>query len=296
MSGEILVPPEPGRENARGAAERSDFAVAVKRGKAPARGFVWIGGAVLLLLLAGGWLLLRNRAKLFPNSQEAPPAAVPAAADPIARAKALQAEGKTAVAIAQLRRLPPTEPQYAEAQSLVSQWEALIKPAEPVPAGLPPEREKKRLELVTGAERACREQEFLRCDRWLTEAAALAPLTRDELELQKQARQGLVPLAEELKMYGDGEFDFLLNKLWRRREAEPTNRDIKRMIVDSYYNLGILDLQRGDPAAAADKFREALVLDPEDAPLQRLQAFANVYTQRNEDLLFEIFVRNLPAR
>jgi Tfp pilus assembly protein PilF len=97
-------------------------------------------------------------------------------------------------------------------------------------------------------------------------------------------------------MYGDGEFDFLLNKLWRRREAEPTNRDVKRMIVDSYYNLGILDLQRGDPAAAADKFREALALDPEDAPLKRLQSFANVYTQRNEDLLFEIFVRNVPAR
>jgi len=268
----------------------------VKRGKAPARGFVWIGGAVLVLLIAGGWLLLRNRAKLFPNSQEVPAAAVPAAADPIARAKSLHAEGKTAVAIAQLRRLPPTEPQYAEAQSLVSQWEALNKPAEPVAAGLPPDREKKRLEVVANAERACREQEFLRCDRWLTAAAALAPLSPDHVQLQQQARQGLVPLTEELKMYSDGEFDFLLNKLWRRREAEPTNRDVKRLIVDSYYNLGILDLQRGDAAAAADKFREALALDSEDAPLQRLQAFANVYTQRNEDLLLEIFVRNLPAR
>jgi hypothetical protein len=36
-----------------------------KRGKAPARGFLWIGGAVLVLLLAGGWLLVRNRASLF---------------------------------------------------------------------------------------------------------------------------------------------------------------------------------------------------------------------------------------
>ena len=77
---------------------------------------------------------------------------------------------------------------------------------------------------------------------------------------------------------------------------EPGNRDVRRLIVDSYYNLGILDLQRGDSAAAADKFREALALDPEDAPLQRLQTFANVYTQRNEDLLFEIFVRNVPTR
>jgi tetratricopeptide (TPR) repeat protein len=296
MSGEILVPPEPGTGATRSAGERADFAVAVKRRNAPARGFLWIGGAVLLLLLAGGWLLLRNRASLFPNSSEPLQAAAPTTVDPITSAKSLHAEGKTAVAIAQLRRLPPQQPQYAEAQSLIAQWEALIKPAEPVPAALPPDRLLKRQERVAGAERACREQEFLRCDRWLTEAATIAPLSPAEAQLQAQAKQGLAPLAEELKLYGDGDFDFLLNKLWRRREAEPGNRDVRRMIVDAYYNLGILDLQRGDPAAAADKFREALALDPEDAPIQRLEAFSNVYSQRNEDLLFEIFVRNLPAR
>ncbi len=296
MSGEILVPPEPGDGAPRTAAERSDFAVAAKRGNAPARGFLWIGGAVLLLLLAGGWLLLRNRASLFPNSKEPLQAAVPPTVDPIARARNLHAEGKTAVAIAQLRHLPPQEPQFAEAQSLISQWEALIKPAEPVPAALPPERQQKRQDLVAGAERACREQEFLRCDRWLTEAATIAPLSPEQVQLQAQAKQGLAPLAEELKLYGDGDFDFLLNKLWRRREAEPGNRDVRRLIVDAYYNLGILDLQRGDPAAAADKFREAVALDPADTEIQRLGAFSRVYSQRNEDLLFEIFVRNLPPR
>jgi tetratricopeptide (TPR) repeat protein len=296
LSGEILVPPEPGEGRSRSAEERANFAVSAKRGKAPARGFLWIGGAVLVLLLAGGWLLLRNRASLFPNSQEPLNTAVPPAIDSIARAKSLHAEGKTAVAIAQLRRLPPQEPQYAEAQSLIAQWEALIKPAEPVPPSLSPDRQQKREALVAGAERACREQEFVRCDRWLTEAAAIAPLTPALEQLQAEAQQGLAPLAEELKLYRDGDFDFLLNRLWRRREEEPANRDVRKLIVDAYYNLGILDLQRGDPAAAADKFREALALDPADAQLERLQAFAHVYSQRNEDLLFEIYVRNLPAR
>ena len=296
LSGEILVPPEPGAEVRRSAGELADFAVSAKRSNAPARGFLWIGGAVLLLLLGGGWLLLRDRASLFPNSQEPPQTAVPATVDVIARARDLHAEGKTAVAIAQLRRVPPQEPQFAEAQSLISQWEALIKPAEPVPAGEPPDWLLKRQELVASAESACREQAFLRCDRMLQAAAALAPLAPGLVELQTQARLGLVPLAEELKLYEDGEFDFLLNRLWRRRETEPENQDIRKLIIDSYYNLGVLDLQRSDPAAAADKFREALVFDPADAALQRLQAFANVYNQRNEDLLFEIYVRNLPAR
>ena len=296
VSGEILVPPEPGSERSRGGEERPNFAVAVKRRNAPARGFLLIGGVVLALLVVGGSLLLRNRASLFPNSQEPLQAPAPALSDPIARARALHADGKTAIAIAQLRRLPPQEPQYAEAQSLVSQWEALIKPAEPVPAGLPPERLARRQALVADAERACREQEYLRCDRWLTEAAAILPLELELAQLKAGAQQGLLPLAEEIKLYGDGDFDFLLNRLWRRREVEPTNRDIRHMIVDSYYNLGILDLQRGDPAAAADKFREALALDPTDEPLKRLQSFATVYSQRTEDLLFEIFVKHLPVR
>lgn len=297
VSGEILVPPEPGSERSRGGEERADFAIAAKkRSSAPARGFLWIGGAVLVLILAGGWLLLRNRASLFPNSQEPLQSLAPAPIDVIARARALHADGKTAIAIAQLRRLPPQEPQYAEAQSLISQWEALIKPAEPVPAGLSRDQLERRQSIVAGAERACSEQEFLRCDRGLAEAAAIQPLEPELLELKAKAQQALLPLAGELKLYGDGDFDFLLNKLWRRREAEPANRDIRRLIVDSYYNLGLLDLQRGDPAAAADKYREALALDPADEVLQRLQSFATVYTQRNEDLLFEIFVKYLPAR
>ena len=127
-------------------------------------------------------------------------------------------------------------------------------------------------------------------------SSAIAPLSPELTALQGQAKEGLAPLAEELKLYADGDYDFLLNRLWRRREAEPANRDVRQLIVDSYYNLGIVDLQRGDPAAAADKFREALELDPQDSALGRLQAFATVYSQRNEDLLFEIFVRNLPAR
>jgi tetratricopeptide (TPR) repeat protein len=295
-SGEILVPPEPGSERSRASDERPDFAVAVKRSAAPARGFLWIGGAVLLLLLAGGWLLLSNRAKLFPNSQDPVQAQAPVEVDLIARAKALHADGKTAIAIAQLRRLPPQEPQYAEAQSLISQWEALSRPAEPVPAGLSPDLQAKRQELVENAERACREHEFLRCDRWLAQAAAIEPLEPALVQIKAQAQQELAPLAEEIKLYSDGEFDFLLNRLWRKREAEPANRDIRRLIVDSYYNLGVLDLQRGDPPAAADKFREAVALDSTDEGLKRLQAFAAVYSQRNEDLLFEIFTRHLEIR
>jgi tetratricopeptide (TPR) repeat protein len=295
--GEILVPPEPGAARGRSREERPGYGVAAKKKGGPSPRFLAIGGAVLVLLLAGGWLLLRNRASLFPNAKataEAPPPS--AAADPIARAKALHADGKTAIALAQLRRLPPQDPSYAEAQSLVSQWEALVQPAEPVPAALAPELRAKREALVTAAERACREGENLRCQRALERAAAIQPLDAT-LEAQlATAKRNLAPLESELKMFGEGEYEAALNRLWRLSEAEPGNRDARQLIVDSYFNLGVLELQRGDPAAAADRFREAREIDAADPEVERLESFSLTYTQRPEDLLFQIFVRNLTNR
>ncbi|MGE0638834.1 MAG: hypothetical protein AB7G12_13605 [Thermoanaerobaculia bacterium] len=295
-SREILVPPEPGARRRSGEEERPAYAVAAKRRGGPSSSFLVIGGAVLALLLAGGWLLVKNRARLFPNAKEPVASPAPAQADPLARARALHADGKTAIALAQLRRLPPTDSHYAEAQSLISQWEALVTPADPVPAGPSPEVKAKRDALIAAAEKACRESEYLSCRRLLDKAANLLALEPSLDALSAQANQGIAPLAKELKLYDDGEFDMLLNQLWRKHEAEPGNRDVKRLIVDSYFNLGLLELQRGDPAAAADRFREARKLDPADAELDRVESFAIAYTQKPDDLLFQIFVRNLGSR
>lgn len=295
LGSEIMVPPEPGSERASDD-ERSPFAVAAKRSAVPAPSFLLIGGLVLVLLVGGGWLLLQNRARLFPNAKEKLETPAPATVDAIARAKALAAEGKTAIAVAQLRRMPPQDPQYAEAQLLISQWEALEQPAVPVPAGPTAEQKARRSALVGEAEQACQQQEFLRCRALLASAAEISPLDAQLAQLSSQASERLKPLANEIKMFQDGEYEFLLNTLWRRREDEPANRDIKRLIVDSYYNLGVLELQRGDPGAAADRFREAAALDANDAMLARLLDFAQTYTRRSDDLLYQIFVKYVPTR
>ena len=296
--GEIMVPPDPGSAGAtrrRPAESQPGYGVAArKKGGGPMPNFLLIGGGVLILLLAGGWLLFRNRASLFPNANEGP--AAPVAADPISRAKSLHADGKTAIALAQLRRMPPQDPGFAEAQSLISQWEALVKPAEPVPAGLAPEIRAKRDGLLAAAERACREGENLRCRRLLDQAAAILPLDPALTAKRETAVLNLAPLESELKMFADGEFEDSLNRLWRSHETEPGNRDVKQLIVDSYYNLGVQELQRGDPAAAADKFREAKTLDSTDGEVERLESFSLAYTERGQDLLFQIFVRNLVSR
>src|SRR5690606_5712078 len=135
-----------------------------------------------------------------------------------------------------------------------------------------------------------------RARRHFARAAELAPLDGEWTTLAAQAEERLAPLANEVQQFSDGDYEFLINSLWRRREAEPNNRDVLRMITDAYHNLGVLDLQRGDPAAAREKFREARNLDAADASVQRLERFAALYEQRNQDLLYRIFVKYAPMR
>ncbi|MFN7942423.1 MAG: hypothetical protein U0X73_12560 [Thermoanaerobaculia bacterium] len=297
LSEEILVPPEPGAEgaSATGVRERPAFAATARKGTPrPTSRFALIGGAVLLLVGAGGWFLWSNRARLFPNTQNAE-ASSAAAVDPLARARSLHGEGKTAIAIAQLRRLPPQDPHYAEAQSLISQWEALVKPADDRPA-VTPEQLGRRSALLQAAQQAMTQGEFLRASGLFDQAAAIAPLDSGLGDLARQAKDRLEPLAKELEMYKQGDFEILLNQAWRKFDQDRNNRDLRRLIIDSYYNLAVFDLQRGDARAALDKLHEALKLDASDPMLQRLERFATTYTVRSEDLLFRIFVKYLPTR
>ncbi len=74
-------------------------------------------------------------------------------------------------------------------------------------------------------------------------------------------------------------------------DSDPNNRDVVRLMVDSYYNLGLRDLQRGDPEAALEKFEEAKGLNGNDESLDRLVQFAAAYSQRPSDMLYRIFVK-----
>ena len=56
------------------------------------------------------------------------------------------------------------------------------------------------------------------------------------------------------------------------------------------------DLQRADAVKAAEKFKEALNLAPNDAVLKRHMQFAQTYQERQKDLLYKIYVKYLIYR
>ncbi|HYU35438.1 MAG TPA: hypothetical protein VEW48_25070 [Thermoanaerobaculia bacterium] len=297
---EILVPPDPS-ELAAAERKAAPKGGKVRAGRARQR-FALVGSLVLLLVLAGGWYVFQNRDQFFPNSQTEGGAGGPSA-DPIARAQALHDAGKTANAISQLRRLAPSDPQYQQAQALIAQWEAASapKPGGPpvaaVPATTPaPVIPAPQAALLNAAHQALSEGSRLRAVEYFEQAAQMGKLLPEETALLEGARQQLQPLSRQIDLFHQHEWDFILNDLWRMHEANPGDRDVTRLIVDSYYDLGIRDLQRSDPAKAAEKFKEAARLAPDDTLLQRHYQFAQTYQERPKDLLYRIYVKYLALR
>jgi len=306
---EIMVPPEPGAKAAK-AAERRPTKVAAVRERRPAKLFALVGSVVLLIVLGGGWFVWQDRDRFFPNSQpEENPGQTPAP-DPIARATALRQAGKTASAVAQLRRLPPDDPRYQQAQDLIKQWEGGAPstdpgaPGSPTASGLPaaptaptaPAIAPERQAALDAAHQAYAEGSYLRAAEILSQTAGTGKLDESDAGMLERAKQQIEPLAKQIGLFRDHEWEFVIPDLWKLREKSPGNRDIDRLLIDSYYNLGVRDLQRADASKAAEKFQEALNLSPQDALLKRHMLFAQTYKERPKDLLYGIYVRYLTYR
>jgi tetratricopeptide (TPR) repeat protein len=305
---EILVPPEPfGAEAPTERKSARKAGPAAKRDGGRARRlFLLVGGAVLLLAAAVAWYFLQNREEVFPNSQEAT-AAAPAAgkkSDPIARAEGLHKQGKTAFALSQLKRIPQTDPHYAQAQKLIAEWSGAPAPAgTPAPAGAvasafaaAPDVAAKRDALMTEARQDLAAQKYIRALGSLEAADKIAKLDGPDAQLLADTRRRLEPLNRQIEGFRQHEWEVILPDLWRMHESDPGNRDVTQMIADSYYNLAVRDLQRADAVKAADKLKEAANLQPNDEVLKRHMVFAQTYQERPKDLLYQIYVKYLPFR
>jgi tetratricopeptide (TPR) repeat protein len=307
---EILVPPEPGGQ-AAAAPERRPVkrTSAARDGGRARRLFLLVGGPVLLIALVGAWFAYQNWDRLFPNSQEEAAAGGPSLSqDPIARAERLHKAGKTAIALNQLKRLPSTDSHYSQAQKLIAEWggasAAPLAPAPgaqstsatsgvaPVAAPVVPDR---RELLLMSAREAFEERMYIKAVHRLEQAEAIAKLDGSDAQLLTDARAHIEPLAKQLSAFRDHEWEYVLQDLWRMREANPGDRDVNQLIIDCYYNLGLRDLQRADTTKAAEKFKEALNLQPDEA-IQRHLLFAQTYQQRPKDLLYKIYVKYLQYR
>jgi hypothetical protein len=287
---------------AAGAAPKRGAAAAGK-GQARAaredRRLVWIGAGGLLLLLAAGWFLASNWRRLFPNSSEAP--APVEQVSLVEEAVRLHAAGDVEAAVAVLRRVNPASPEKARARELLNEWSEPATPAEDVEAdsaaaatvaALQAEREA----LLERARRAYDEREYLRAARAFRAAEQIAPLVGTAADLYADTKRQLVPLAAQIDLFQQREWDRALPTLWRQHIDDEENRDIRRLLIDTLFNLGVQALRAGDKAGATENFRDLVRIAPEDTLAQRLLLFAERYPGSSQDLVFQILAGQLEFR
>lgn len=290
---EILVPPEPG-EAQRGSKRPRAESEPRPAGKGGRR-FLTIGVLVLAAVGAAGFYVYTNRASLFPNAQQGTNLGEQDRnqASPIERAEMLYQQGKTALAIGQLERLPETSPFYAAAQDLLSKWEPAPKASQP---SLAPEQAARRLEHLEIASAAAEAGEYLKVEAALAEAAALAPLDSSESAVLEDANQRTKPLAIAQRYMAEEDWELALKTLWNLHKENPGNPDIAHLIAGSYFNLGVRALQRGDMLVAVKNFDEVLLLAPDDEDARKHRNFAETFANRPEDLFYRIYVKYIPTR
>jgi tetratricopeptide (TPR) repeat protein len=308
---EILVPPDPFEEAVAERRPVKRTASAARDSGRARRLFLLVGGAVLLVVLAVGGYFLLNRDQIFPNSREEakPAAAAPkgSASDPIARAERLHKAGRASTALNQLKRIPPGDPNYARAQKLIADWGggaaaagagSTGTAAPGTPGATPPDPESlaRRAALLAAARKLAAEHSSVRALSRLEQAGQIARLEGDDAKLADDLRKRLEPIAPQVALYQQHEWDRALPDLWRLHEGDPGNREITQLITDCYYNLAVRDLQRADAAKAAEKLKEALNLRQDDETLKRDYLFAQTYQERSKDLLYQIYVKYLPYR
>ncbi|MEM6455926.1 MAG: hypothetical protein AAF772_12600, partial [Acidobacteriota bacterium] len=265
---------------------------------------VAIGALVALLVIGGGAFLATQWNEFFPNA--APPAQGGAAATgQIDRAQALYENGQVENAVRLLERISTIDPSYRQAQTLLTQWRSeLGEGTEETDSGIdplaPPElspEDQARLDLLLNAARdAYGEGRYIRASRYFERAKKLRPLEPDDAVLERSTAESLEPLREYLKLFEGAEYTQILPDLWRERERDPGNPDIDMLIVDSYFNLALQDLQRGDAVSAVSKLEDALEVDEDNRDLLRLLTFSRTYGDRQQDLLYRIFVKYTPTR
>jgi tetratricopeptide (TPR) repeat protein len=323
---EILVPPDVSQAARSQDARHESRSASVAHAGRARRLFLVVGSAVLLLALAVGWFLYQKREQWFPNSRTEEPAPAPAP-NPIPRATKLHGAGKTALALAQLSRVPPGDLHYKEAQALIAKWQAEQAQAGPgaegasspapgsqqgggpgaapvagtggapgVAAGVAGSDAERRQALIENARQAYQEGAFLLAAQRYAAAGRLGKLDAGDAGQLGAAKQKLLPLQRQIDLFLNREWEFALPDLWKIHQADPGNRDVTRMIVDSYYDLGVRDLQHNEVAKAEQKFTEARTLAPDDPDVKRQLAFAQTYQARGPDLLYQIYVKYLPIR
>jgi len=289
---------------------RSEASKPQKAPRAPMdkRFLMALGVAAVLAVVVGVYLLwLRPSGGGAASAGSSQPAAGAAGGPSLEHATSLFRDGKVAETIAELKKIPPSSPDYARAQKLLASLsksaggasaeapaggDAAASADKPAGAAPPPEALKHRED----GQKALAEKRYIDALKSLSLASASFdgdPTFAQELGAASEKVNELTPA---VKLYNEGEFETAIPILWRIFQADRSNQDARSFLLRCYYNEGIGQLQNGLYPKAVESFNEVLAIDPQDNESIRHKKFAERYLKGDLDLLGRIYVRHIQQR
>lgn len=286
-----LMPPDPGTAAAPAAAGKK-AAAAPSKAKAPAAGRKLPMGAIIavlavLVLGAGGYFVWSR----FMGK----PASDPAATQSIfARASSLAAKGKYDQAIAALQDIKPDDPQHDKALEMIADLQQKkAKSGETIDGMAPAQYFDTKL---AAAQAAFTNHDYLGAKAAFEDAMKVKPLTPEDKALYDQASGQVAKLDSAKALFAERKYADALASLQSLAEQDPQNQNIRRMINDAHFNIGVTSLQAENTSDAVREFDEVLKVDPNDELAKRSRELALRYDGQNKDLLYRIYVKYLPMR
>jgi tetratricopeptide (TPR) repeat protein len=258
-----------------------------------------IAVAFVALVAIGSWLVMRQ-----PRPAPAPAVVPVRTGGSLEKATAFFQEGKIPETIAELKRIRPSDPDYAKARQLLdtlakspAETAAEARPAPPPAAeggGAPPGTDPNALK--ERGEKALAEGRYI--DALKTLSAVSASYQGDPAFARSitAASDKVAEMTPAVKLYNEAEYETAIPVLWRIYQADKNNQDARSYLLRCYTNQGITQLQNGLYPKARQSFDEALALDPQDTEILRHRKFAERYAKGDLDLLGRIYVRHLSHR
>ncbi|HXM79209.1 MAG TPA: tetratricopeptide repeat protein [Thermoanaerobaculia bacterium] len=270
------------------------------------RVLILVGAFVAITLLLAYVFVFRA-----PRAAAPVPGAKAASVGSLPRARQLLGEGKIAEARQELREIPASSPDYAQAQrTLADLGKSPASAAAPKAGGgvsvLPQEgtatsaaptdaqADAARIRLV--AERALAEKRYIEALKNFSQASLAFRNDPTFAQAMGVAAEKVTALTPAVKLYNEREYETAIPVLWRIFQEDRENQDAKTYLLRAYYNQGITQLQNGQYPKAIQSFQEALSLDPADAEAIRHRKFAERYQKGDLDLMGRIYVRHLNHR
>ncbi|MGH9367197.1 MAG: hypothetical protein ACRD3M_05950 [Thermoanaerobaculia bacterium] len=256
-----------------------------------------IAAAFVVLVAIGSWLILRQP-KPAPAPAPAPPAE---AGGSLEKATAFFQDGKIPETIAELKRIRPSDPNYAKARQLLETFEkppgerAAAAAAPPIaPQGSPQAADP--VPLRARGEQALSEKRYIDALKDFSAVAASFQGDPAFAQAMSAASDRVTELTPAVKLYNEGEYETAIPVFWRIFQADRGNQDARSYLLRCYANQGITQLQNGLYDRARQSFDEALALDPQDTEILRHKKFADRYRKGDLDLLGRIYVRHVSHR